>query len=390
MPDGVLIVGAGPAGSTAALVLARAGVQVHIIDRASFPRDKLCGDSVNPGALALLRRHGLANAVEANGVPIRGMLVTGPGGAAVDGRYADGVVGRSLRRRDLDRLLLDAAIRAGAHFEPDVRVSGPALSGVNGARTVHGVLVRTGDGTTSERRSRLLIAADGRRSCIAFGLGLANHPARPRRWALGAYFEGTRGLDERGEMHIRKGRYIGVAPVPGGLSNVCVVVPDAAARSLMHAPAVALEAALVADEQLRARFETARRVTDVQVLGPLAVDVTSAGVPGLLLAGDAAGFIDPMTGDGLRLALRGGELAAEAALGALEERIAEPHVWLQARRQAEFGGKLRVNRLLRMLVAHPLALGAASLGARALPSLIERLVEYAGDVNVEAATDPRT
>jgi flavin-dependent dehydrogenase len=390
MTDDVLIVGAGPAGSIAALVLARAGVRVHIVDRAVFPRDKLCGDSVNPGALALLRRHGLADAVEASGAPIRGMLVTGPGGAKVDGRYAEGVLGRSLRRRDFDRVLLEAAIRAGAHFQPDVRVAGPAASGMNGARTVHGVLVRTTDGSTVERSTRLVIAADGRRSSIAFGLGLANHPVRPRRWALGAYFEGTRGLEERGEMHIRKGRYIGVAPLPAGLSNVCVVVSDDAARSLMHAPAVAMEAALVADEQLCARFEKSRRVRDVQVLGPLAVDVTRAGIPGLLLAGDAAGFVDPMTGDGLRLAMRGGELAAEAALGALEGRIAEPHVWLQARREAEFGGKLRINRLLRALVAQPVALSAAAIAARIVPSIVERLVEYAGDVNVEAGPSRST
>ena len=121
-------------------------------------------------------------------------------------------------------------------------------------------------------------------------------------------------------MHIRKGRYIGVAPLPDGLANVCLVVPELAARSLMHAPDVALEAAIVADRRLRSRFDGARRVTEVQVLGPLAVDVSAAGVPGLLLAGDAAGFIDPMTGDGLRIALRGAELAAEAAIGYLDGR----------------------------------------------------------------------
>ena len=385
MPDDVLIVGAGPAGSMAALVLARAGVKVAILDRVDFPRDKLCGDSINPGALALLRRHALAADVEARGVPIHGMLVTGPGNAAVNGRYADGAAGRSLRRRELDAILLNAATGAGATFEANVRVTGASASDVNGSAAVNGVVVRTNGGTIVERRAPMVIAADGRRSSVAFGLGLARHPARPRRWALGAYFEGVTGLKDRGEMHIRRGRYIGVAPLPGGLANVCLVVPEIAARSFMHAPDVALEAAIIADRWLRGRFDGARRVTEVQVLGPLAVDVTAAGVPGLLLAGDAAGFIDPMTGDGLRIALRGAELAADAAIGYLDGRkIGQPHVWLDGRRQAELANKQRSNRLLRALVARPVALSAAALGARMVPSVIERVISYAGDVDAAA------
>jgi flavin-dependent dehydrogenase len=381
MPDDVLVVGAGPAGSIAALVLARAGAKVTLLDRAEFPRDKLCGDSINPGAMNLLRPYGLDAGVEKAGLPIRGMLVTGPGNAEVDGRYAGAIAGRSVRRRELDALLLDAALHAGARFEANVRVNAASTAGTTESPTVKGVLVRSDSGSVVERHARMVIAADGRRSSVAFGLGLAKHPPRPRRWALGAYFEGVTGLADRGEMHIRRGRYIGVAPVPGNLANVCVVFPELAARSFMHAPDVALEASIVADAGLRGRFEKARRVTDVQVLGPLAVDVARAGLPGLLLAGDAAGFIDPMTGDGLRIAIRGAELAAEAALGHLDGRIAHPHLWLEGRRRTEFSRKLRTNRLLRSLVAHPLALSVAALGARIVPSAVERIVTYAGDID---------
>ena len=87
-----------------------------------------------------------------------------------------------------------------------------------------------------------------------------------------------------------------------------------------------------------------------------------------------------MTGDGLRIAIRGAELAAEAALGQLDGRIAQSHLWLEGKRQTEFGRKLRTNRLLRSLVAHPFALSTAALGARIVPSAIEQLVSYAGDV----------
>src|SRR6185436_6181345 len=135
-----------------------------------------------------------------------------------------------------------------------------------------------------ERRAPVVIGADGRHSGLAFQLGLARHPVRPRRWAIGAYFEGVGGLTTLGEMHIRRGAYIGVAAVPGGLTNACLVLPEGAARAVMRSPEAALEARLRGDPQLSSRFAAARRVTKASVLGPLAVETTGAGLPGLLLA----------------------------------------------------------------------------------------------------------
>ena len=98
-----------------------------------------------------------------------------------------------------------------------------------GRPTVRGaVLCRTGGGRTARIRvpARVTIAADGRRSALAFALGLASHPPAPRRWAVGAYFEGIAGLDTVGEMHVRGPHYIGVAPIgDAGLANVCLVTP---------------------------------------------------------------------------------------------------------------------------------------------------------------------
>src|SRR5262249_31421791 len=96
----VLIVGAGPAGTVAATVLARQGARVRIVDRARFPRDKLCGDTVNPGTLALLRRLGMADRIEARGLPVDGMIVSGGDGVVVRGAYPEGLQGRAIVRRE--------------------------------------------------------------------------------------------------------------------------------------------------------------------------------------------------------------------------------------------------------------------------------------------------
>src|SRR6478735_2766008 len=194
MTADVLIVGAGPAGSIAALVLARAGVRVRLIDRARFPRDKLCGDTVNPGSLAILDRLGISDPVRRRAMAITGMDITGPAGARVSARYPAGVRGASLTRRELDMSLLEAAIAAGAVFD---------------------------SGDDHNLHARIVIAADGRHSRLAFGMGLAAYAPRPKRWAFGTYFTGVQGLTTHGEMHLRPDGYIGVAPLPGDVANVC-------------------------------------------------------------------------------------------------------------------------------------------------------------------------
>jgi flavin-dependent dehydrogenase len=103
-------------------------------------------------------------------------------------------------------------------------------------------------------------------------------------------------------------------------------------------------------------------------------------MPGLLLAGDAAGFIDPMTGDGMRLAFSGAELAADLAVRAIGDPTFDAARALAAARAREFAGKWRMNRALRTLVASPRAVAWAARGARVCPPLIRQLISAAGDV----------
>jgi flavin-dependent dehydrogenase len=147
-------------------------------------------------------------------------------------------------------------------------------------------------------------------------------------------------------------------------------------------PEALLRAEIERDDQLRDRFARARLVRAPIVLGPLAVDSVRRAPDGLILAGDAAGFVDPMTGDGLRFAVRGGELAAQAALEALEHGWSGVHARLAAARHREFAGKQQFNRALRSLVSSPLAIGLATRGAQLVPWTIRRIIERAGDCNL--------
>jgi flavin-dependent dehydrogenase len=149
----------------------------------------------------------------------------------------------------------------------------------------------------------------------------------------------------------------------------------------MGDPAEVLRSHLERDPDLRARFCDATPVSPPAVLGPMAVDTRAAGEPGLLLAGDAAGFIDPMTGDGLRFALAGAELAATVALAVLAGRtpIDRAHLDLAAKRRAAFGHKWRFNRVLRWLVSSPAGVSAAATLAGVAPVIFENIIRYAGD-----------
>ncbi|HEY2435433.1 MAG TPA: FAD-dependent monooxygenase [Vicinamibacterales bacterium] len=371
----VIVAGAGPAGATAALVLARGGARVLLLDRARFPRSKLCGDTLNPGTLAILRRQAVSAPIEARALRLDGMVVTGERRVAVSCRYGPGVHALSIARCDLDAGLAAAAVNAGARFEEGVAVRSALVDAATSR--VRGVIIAGRDGCDVRVPAPFVIAADGRRSSLAIPLGLARQPPHPRRWAIGAYFAGVEGLQTFGEMHVRRRRYIGVAPVPGGAANVCLVVP---APVRIDDPAALLLDAIRCEPALRDRFAAARLIARPAVLGPLAVDAPQAGMDGLVLAGDAAGFIDPITGDGLRFAVRGGELAAEALLAALAGRLARPHVALRRARRREFGGKWRFNRLIRRVVASGATVEAAGLIAAAAPWALRRAIGFAGDV----------
>ncbi len=191
----VVVVGAGPAGAVAATVLARAGARVALIDRATFPRHKLCGDTLNPGRArdpqapeARADRRGVRPADRRHDRHRRRTA------RPIEGRYPDGAVARPLDQRDrisTGRWSATPWRPASSSWTARPCASRSSTT-ADRRRRVAGLLRADRTARSRAIRARVTIAADGRHSTLAFALGLARHPARPRRWAIGAYAERRR------------------------------------------------------------------------------------------------------------------------------------------------------------------------------------------------------
>jgi geranylgeranyl reductase family protein len=371
----VIVVGAGPAGTAAAVFLRQAGHEVLLLDEARFPRDKVCGEGVSPEAWRLLARMGADSAVRAlRPRPVRGMRLTAPDGTVFQGEYA-GVrePGFAVRRWCLDRALVDCARAAGVEVREGVRARDLVLrDGV-----VRGVVVDGPDGG-EPLASRLVVAADGRRSIVARRLGLlCEHPTL-RKFAVRGYWAGLQGLTDHGEMHVARGAYCGIAPLGPDEANVTFVLDRRempAARGDLHR--FYLDT-LRRWPRVVERLEKARLTSPPRAIGPLALQARRVSAPGAVLVGDAAGFYDPFTGEGVTLALRGAEIASEVAHRALAAGSADLREYDRLR-EAATRDKFRLNRLLQHVIAWPSVANAVARRLARRPDLADRLVGIAGD-----------
>ena len=382
----VIVVGGGPAGASVAAFLAREGVDVCLLDRARFPREKPCAEYLSPEASRVLASLGVLHEVEAAGAAeLDGMVVRAPSGRSFHGAFATArgfrgfrERGLALRRIHLDDLVLGAARGAGARVVEGARVS--ALVTAHGR--VGGV-VSEEDGRRVVRRAPLVIGADGLRSVVARRLGLASHAWWPRRVAFVAHYRGVGGMGRAGEMHVHADGYVGLADVGHGETNVAIVVPASLAREAKGDATGFFERWLAARAHLVPRFAPAERVSDVRATGPFASRARRAWAGGAALVGDAADFFDPFTGEGIYAALRGGELlapfAADAVRGDARARDRALAAYDEARRR-EFAGKWRVERIIGAAVGVPALMNHAARVLGREQHLADLLVGVAGDV----------
>lgn len=372
------MVGGGPAGTASAIFLRQAGHEVVLVDEARFPRDKICGEGVSPEAWRLLTRMGADAAVRAlRPRAVRGMRLTAPDGTSFQGEYAGaGEPGFAVRRSCLDRVLLEAARAAGVEVREGVK----ARDVVQRDGVVRGVVVERTDGRgeREEMESRLLVAADGRRSVVARRLGLLRPHRSLRKFAVRGYWSGVQGLTDHGEMHVTRGGYCGIAPLGPAAANVTFVLDQADLRAAGGDLDTFYLRTLSRWPHVAERLEQADLDEPTRAIGPLALEARRVSAPGAVLVGDAAGFYDPFTGEGVTLALRGAELASEVAHRALVAGSADLRAYDRLRDDAT-RDKFRLNRLLQRIVAWPaLANGVAKRLARR-PDLADQLVGIAGD-----------
>ena len=381
----VIVVGGGPAGSSAAHFLARAGADVMLLDRARFPRDKPCAEYLSPEASRLLDAMGVLSEVERGAAHLAGMRVRAPSGVEIHGEFAAGHGfsgfrdhGLAQRRIVLDALVLDGARRAGARV-----VEGTLVRDVerDASGRVTGVLAQDGDGRRSFR-APLVIGADGLRSVVARRAGLARFGRWPRRVALIAHYVGVEDVGDCGEMHVVRGGYIGVADVGGGVTNVALVVPASTAPAMAGDAAGFLDRWLSRLPHVSRRLTRARRVSRVRAVGPFNWRARCAWTPGAALVGDAADFFDPFTGEGIYTALRGGELLAPFALraiGAAPDAANDALGEYDEARRREFSGKWAVERAVGVAVAFPALINHAARSLAADKELADLLVGVTGD-----------
>jgi flavin-dependent dehydrogenase len=245
---------------------------------------------------------------------------------------------------------------------------------------VVGVQAEDEDGARVDVGARLVVGADGRASVVARALGLVR-PHRLQRLALIQYVSGIEGVHDRGEIYVDPPDYSILNPMAPGLVNLSLVVPLAHAKPYRGRMEAFFEARIKQLRQLPARVAGMRAEGPLRVMGPLAYRVREPRVAGVLLAGDAAGFYDPFTGEGLFTALRSAELLAEVAHPALtrdDVSAAALAPYAAARRRA-FADKARVTRALQLVIAHRRLADAAAHFLRRRPALLSMLMGVIGD-----------
>jgi geranylgeranyl reductase family protein len=371
-----LVVGAGPAGSATAAALAGAGRDVLLVEAAAHPRAKACAEYASPMVRDELDRLGMErSAWQPEALPLRGMRVIRHADS-VEVRYADRRGPRNawgLERQAFDAALARHAESRGARLLERTRFEDAHWRGGRGGMggRVVGALLRTPRGRVTVR-CRWLIGADGARSWVAQRLSVEGGHGWPRRLGLVAHYSGVPALSDHGEMHVGDGYYVGLAPLSGGRLNVGMALPLDAERRPAEERFASAIGGLPA---VAARLDGARRLTPIRGASPIGHRVRGAAGRGWMLVGDAAGFIDPFTGEGIYRALRSARAAAEALAGG-DEGVERRY--LAARRRA-FAAKDTLTWLVQGMLAAPPALGYALRRLSERPPLAEVLGSALGD-----------
>jgi len=349
----VAIVGGGPAGSACAIACAEADLRTLLLERAVFPREKVCGDCLNPSCWPILERLGVADRILAQPHSrFTEIVFASARGRPISCALADSRRGEiAIPRSALDSILLSRARKAGA----DVR------EGITVTAIAPGWEITTG---AEIFQARALVAADGRNSTVARLLGLLP-AAKKDRVGAQTHLTLPAGFGDKVRMHFLPHGYCGAASVGGGLMNLCLVARPTRLPDLKIWAAGEFQ--IPPDQTWR-------------IITPLQRDAVHPARENLLLVGDAARVVEPFTGEGIYYALASGALAASHIAKGNLAGYASAHARL-------YRGRLWVNRVAKAAVLYP-SLSSAAFGiARLFPGALRFLTSrVVGSAAIEKGT----
>jgi len=367
MKRDVVIVGAGPAGAVAAASLARRGRDVLLLDRSDFPRDKVCGDGIPPGTIEQLAEIGLAEKIRGAGFhTVDRIRIGSPAGRVWESGFQPRRPGLEFyvaSRSRFDALLFDHAVDCGAEF---------LRTGVTGLVRESGRV--TGVTTTAGPvDARFTIGADGATSVVARELGVLPRPRRHRDVAIRGYVDGMETAPHTVEFYFLDRFLPGygwVFPLGDGRANVGVIV----GVERLKESGVSLRDLLVEFMQMDAVRDRAAGAR-LEGVGSWQLPLDAPPWPdrafdGALLAGDAGGFIDPLTGEGIHTAVRTGAIAADVIDSALREDTASLSSYDERCRRELGALARRSHRCQRWIALAPVALESLFVIANAAPGLV--------------------
>jgi menaquinone-9 beta-reductase len=398
----VIVVGAGPSGATTAYYLAQAGLNVLLLEKARFPREKVCGDGLTPRAVKTMVAMGVDVSQEAGWLQNKGLRVIG-GGLRLELPWPDlgSYPGYGLvrPRAALDETLARRAQAAGAQLMEGVTVTGPVLDSDG---TIAGVTARAeGNGDhDSERtyRSRVVVAADGNSSRLSVSMGLRKRDDRPLGVAVRTYYRSPRHDDDYLESWLDL--WDGDRLLPGygwifgmgdGTSNVGLGLLNTSAAFGNTDYRALLRRWLKSMPEEWGYIEENRTQPVRGAALPMGFNRTPHYHRGLLLVGDAAGMVNPFNGEGIAYAMESGEILARVIEQALArsaraetERVLRGYP--QALRDA-YGGYYTLGRVFVQLIGHPQLMRFATRHGMARPALMRFALKLLANLTDPAGGD---
>jgi 2-polyprenyl-6-methoxyphenol hydroxylase-like FAD-dependent oxidoreductase len=315
-----IVIGARVAGSPTAMLLARKGYRVLLMDRASFPSDTMSTHQIQLPGSAALKRWGLLERVVTTGLPAAERVRMEMGGMVVEGRLPalEGVTGvYSPRRYLLDKILLDAASEAGAEVRADCLIQEPLW---DDGRVV-GVRGQTKDGAAFSERARVVIGADGRHSLVARAVNAPKYDEQPEH-TCGYYTYWADAPVQGGEIYRVGRRMLGAWPTNDGLTMIYVAWPAAEFDAFRSDVESSYMATIDLVPHLSERVRQGRRAERIVGSGEMANYYRKPYGPGWALVGDAGYIKDPITGLGISDAFRDAELLSDALEAGFSGRTA--------------------------------------------------------------------